>query len=85
MSWSMSSVGTKAGVRRSLLEQKVYGTAAPEEQAAFDYARDTILKIVDSNPDPSDTRQVSVFDVSASGHGVQISNISVKSTYAWRE
>ena len=83
MSWSLSSTGTKAGVRRSLSEQKIYGTPAPEEQAAFDYARDTLLKIVDSNPDPSEQRQQTVFDVAASGHGVQISNMSVKSSYVW--
>lgn len=83
MSWSMSSIGTKEGVRRSLGDQRIYGTPGPEEQAAFDYVRDTLLKIVDSTQSPSDCRQIATFDVAAAGHGAQITGISVKVVYVW--
>jgi len=81
MSWSIRGYGTKPGAARNIKACKIYGTPAPEEQAAFDRAQAMLLELTAGLPDPSTPESVVIVKADAAGHGANITNLSVSSEW----
>ena len=85
MSWSMNAVGTVTGVKNSLGRQKVHGTPSAEEAKAFADCREMLINLVERSYKTDSPGALVIFDVAASGHGDQISYLSMKYSIAFSE
>ncbi len=89
MSWSLQAEGTKVGAVRQLDACKIYGTASAEEQAAFDKARAFLKDAIangyecSNSGDANAPKAVTIFKAAASGHGTQITSVSLSYSIAF--